>query len=67
MKARYFIETWDVEKQAYTPQKGVRRGPWSKWGLRRAIRKLREMGYACDYSSKTGVGDAYVQIWREER
>jgi|GEM_PF-6464392 len=45
MKPRYFVWTWDEEKQDFTPQIGVRCGPWSKWGLRRALRSLREMGY----------------------
>lgn len=62
-RAKYYVHTWDTEKQTWTPQKGVRCGPYSLWGLRRAIRKLRDMGYSCDYSSK-GSGDAYVKIER---
>lgn len=42
---RYYVETWDVNTQAFSPQKGVRAGPYSLFGLRRAIRKLRELGY----------------------
>lgn len=64
-KPRYYIWTWDTDKQSFTPQAGVRCGPWSKWGLRRAIRRLREMGYPCDYSSK-GSGDPSVKIERVE-
>lgn len=45
MKKRYFIRTWDTEKQTFTPQKGVRVGPYSLFGLRKALRKLRDMGY----------------------
>lgn len=42
---RYYVTTWDCEKGEFTPQAGVRKGPCSHWGLRRALRKLREMGY----------------------
>lgn len=44
-KPKYTVTTWDADKQDFTPQKGVRAGPWSQWGLRRALRRLREMGY----------------------
>jgi hypothetical protein len=43
--SKYRVTTWDPEKQRFTPQVGVRAGPWSLWGLRRALRKLRAMGY----------------------
>ena len=42
---KYYITTWDSDRQEFTPQIGVRTGPWSKWGLRRALRALRNMGY----------------------
>lgn len=42
---KYYVTTWDIDKQAFTPQHGVRKGPWSLWGLRRALRMLRDMGY----------------------
>lgn len=58
---QYFIETWDADLQEFTPQKGVRRGPYTLFGLRKAIRKLRRMGYPCDYSSK-GDGDPSVRV-----
>ena len=45
MAKRYEVLTWDVDKQHFTPQQGVRRGPYTKWGLRRALRALRDMGY----------------------
>ena len=44
-RVRYYVETWDPDRQTWTPQKGVRKGPYSKWGLRRALRALRDMGY----------------------
>ncbi len=62
----YWVYTWDTERQQFTPQQGVRRGPYSLWGLRKAIRKLRDLGYPCDYSSAASSGDPSVSIWREE-
>lgn len=60
---RYYIKTWDTDKQTFTPQKGVRCGPYSLFGLRKPIRALREMGYSCDYSSRLGIsGDPSVVI-----
>lgn len=46
MTIRYYVTTWDTDKQKFTPQRGVRTGPLSKWGLRRALRKLRGFGYS---------------------
>jgi hypothetical protein len=45
MKPRYRVLTYDPETDRFTPQRGVKSGPWSLWGLRRALRKLRSMGY----------------------
>lgn len=42
---RYYVTTWDGDKQKWTPQIGVRRGPHTIGGLRKALRKLRGMGY----------------------
>jgi hypothetical protein len=44
-RARYFVTTWDTIAQDWTPQAGVRTGPYTLFGLRRAVRKLRGMGY----------------------
>lgn len=44
-RARYYVLTYDVEKEDFTPQSGVRSGPYSLWGLRKVLRKLREFGY----------------------
>lgn len=57
---RYYVWTWDTDTQSFTPQAGIHCGPWS---LRRAIRRLRAMGYSCGYSSK-GSGDPSVKIVR---
>jgi hypothetical protein len=40
-KPRYYVETWDTEKQTFTPQQGVRKGPYSLFGLRKALKALR--------------------------
>ena len=45
MTPRYYVTTWDRELEEYTPQKGVRKGPWSLFGLRKPLRMLREMGH----------------------
>lgn len=47
-KQKYTVLTWDFDKEKFTPQKGVRSGPYTLWGLRRALRKLRQMGYSAD-------------------
>ena len=53
-KPRYYVHTWDTYKNRFTPQKGVRCGPHSLWGLKRALRKLQEHGYPCNYRSLGG-------------
>jgi hypothetical protein len=45
-RPRYRVLTWDIDLQKFTPQKGVRSGPYTLFGLRKALRKLREMGYS---------------------
>lgn len=42
----YDVLTWDTDLQKFTPQTGVRRGPYTLFGTRRALRKLAQMGYA---------------------
>lgn len=49
----YYVTTWDHEIEKFTPQRGVQAGPYSKWELREALRKLRTMGY--DVSRSGGV------------
>jgi hypothetical protein len=44
-RARYEVLTWDADAQKFTPQAGVRRGPYSLFGLRKALRELRGRGY----------------------
>jgi len=65
MKAKYRVLTWDSEREEYTPQSGVRSGPYTLFGLRKAIRKLRSLGYPCNYLSKEPMlGDPSVCIER---
>lgn len=45
MKPQYFVTTYDYELETYTPQKGVRTGPYTLFGLRVALRRLQTMGY----------------------
>jgi hypothetical protein len=49
-KSLFDVLTWDSDKQDFTPQSGVRKGPYTLWGLRKALRKLRQMGYSADRS-----------------
>lgn len=59
-KPRYYVETWDTNTQSFSPQPGVRSGPYSLWGLRKALRKLRDMGYGI--TTRDGVS---VLVYRE--
>ena len=42
MKNQYDITTWSTLRQTFTPQRGVRRGPYTLMGLRRASVECRE-------------------------
>ena len=42
---QYYVTTWDIDKQKFTPQKGVRSGPYTLMGLRAPLRRLRELRY----------------------
>lgn len=53
VKQKYRVTTWDIERQDWTPQSGVPTGPYTLFGLRKALRKLRSMGY--DVSRRGGV------------
>ena len=53
MGTKYYVKTWNWRRQAFTPQKGVRCGPYSLFGLRKALLALRAIGYEggrCDNS-----------------
>lgn len=45
MSETYRVTTWDVDRQKFTPQEGLKSEPYTKWELRRALRALRQMGY----------------------
>lgn len=59
---RYYVETWDSDLQKFTPQIGVRTGPYTLFGLRKALRALRNCGYA----TSRGSG-FYVLVSRKDR
>ena len=44
-KPRYCVTTWDMNRQEWTPQVGVRTGPYTQFGLRKALRALQRMSY----------------------
>jgi hypothetical protein len=41
----YEVLTWDSELGDFTPQEGLPPGPFTRAGLRGALRSLRDMGY----------------------
>lgn len=55
----YFVLTWDAEAQQWSPQKGVKPGPYTLFGLRKPLRKLAGMGY-------DGVDDPSVLVIEAE-
>lgn len=56
---RYWVETWNLELQQWTPQIGVPHGPHTLWSLRQALRLLRTMGYQADRD------DNYTLVYAE--
>lgn len=46
-RTKYRVLTYDINLGDYTQQRGVRCGPYTLFGLRRALRALRDMGYEC--------------------
>ena len=48
--AKYTVETWDGDKQKFTPQDGVLSQVEGVGELRRTLRQLRDMGYRADKS-----------------
>ena len=45
-RSRYQVLTYDPNLSRFTPQRGVRKGPYTLFGTRRALRRLGTMGYA---------------------
>lgn len=64
MGAKYFVTTWDTDQQDFTPQEGVPAGPWTLWGLRIALRALRELGYIASRFPRPDGGDPSVLVER---
>ena len=62
MKRYYYVTTWDCNRCRFTPQRGVRAGPYSLFGLRKALRRLQGMGY--DTSRRGGCS---VLVERDDR
>lgn len=42
---RYYVMTLDPSTGDFTPQKGVRKGPYRLFALRQALRALQHLGY----------------------
>jgi len=60
MEPRYSIDTWDADKQAYTPQRGLS-VPSCNLTLRQlrvALKELREMGYSA-HRRRAASGEHY--------
>jgi hypothetical protein len=45
---RYYVTTRDNDRERFMPEKGVRCGPYSLFGIRKALRRLRRIGYRAD-------------------
>lgn len=41
----YWVFTFDFDKRCWSPQIGVKAGPYKLFGLKKPIRELRSMGY----------------------
>ncbi len=69
MIPRYYVFTWDMDIQKYTPQVGVPCGPHSAYGLRQALHELRSMGYSAhrvrDTDGTYDNNDTYVLVCAE--
>lgn len=71
MKARYYVMTWDSDNDRFSPQPGVRAGPYSLFGLRKALRALRNLGYPASRFPRLAnrlcsVGDPSVLVERRQ-
>ena len=60
LKTKYYIKTWCSKSETFTPQRGVRCGPYSLFGLRQALRRLRDWGY------EAGRHDPAVYVFRSK-
>jgi len=69
MAPRYRVQTWDTERQEFTPQVGLDK--WcdlTKWELAEALRQLKVLGYDChrtrDPDGEHRSSDASVLVER---
>jgi hypothetical protein len=58
-KPRYRVTTWDPDLQKFTPQKGLRCGPYYGFGVRKALQELRCMGYDIGHQSPCVLVERY--------
>ena len=70
--ARYSVGTWDTDRQAFTPQKGLS-VPSFNITMRQlivAVRELKQMNYSChrirDADGEYDENDPYVLIERTD-
>ena len=63
-RPRYYVTTYDHDRGEFTPQCGVRSGPYKLFALRKALRALRDLGYDTDYKSVDGEGAPSVRVER---
>jgi hypothetical protein len=66
MKPLYRIYTYDPMKEAFTPQSGVRSGPYSLFGLRKALRALQNLGYPCDRHDPSVLVERHPDVLVEQ-
>ena len=64
MSPTYSVMTWDSDKSAYTPQKGlsVPSSGLTLGQLRTALKELRRMGYSAHYVRDKN-GSHYANDW----
>ena len=65
-KPKYRVLTWDAELQRFTPQLGVKPGPYTRFGLRKPLRKLQTMGYSADRNDYSVLVER-IDVAREGR
>lgn len=63
-KPRYYVLTWDPNRGEFTPQRGVRSGPYSLFGLRRALRKLEALPLR--YTVRPREAAVSVHVYRKD-
>lgn len=68
----YSVGTWDTEKQAYTPQRGLKMPSFNltRMQLRQALKRLRQLGYPAhrlrDANGEHEENDFFVLVERTD-